>query len=91
MQPKQTCSVKKWAVIGAFVSAGIIYGGSGIACASYGAEAALSSIDFCFLLDCQNGAFGGLIDPCNPGGFVLGRDEGLVQEGGPVLFDCPVN
>ena len=25
----------------------------------------LSVIDWCYVLDCQNGFFGGLIDPCN--------------------------
>jgi hypothetical protein len=30
-------------------------------------EMSMSSVDFCFLFDCQNGAIGGLIDPCgNP-------------------------
>jgi len=40
---------------------------------------ALTSVDFCYLLDCQNGFLGGAIQPCgNPN--VLG-DE--------LLVDCP--
>lgn len=38
-------------------------------------DTALSSINFCFVFDCQNGAIGGLIDFCTPG-----------QE---LLEDCP--
>jgi len=37
----------------------------------------LSATNFCFLLDCQNGFFGGLIDPCND------------PSAGATLLDCP--
>lgn len=40
---------------------GTLYQG---ACIAFGADQALRSIDFCFLFDCQNGALGGLVQPC---------------------------
>lgn len=43
---------------------GLIGGERGNGCARYATNGLSSSIDFCFLLDCQNGFFGGLVDPC---------------------------
>jgi hypothetical protein len=55
---------------------GIIGGQQGTGCARFTDDGVVSSIDFCYLLDCQNGFFGGIIDPC-PGGT------------GDLLVDCP--
>lgn len=44
------------------------------ACQKFGAQKTLTAVDWCYIFDCQNGLFGGLVDPCN---------------GDPVLFaDC---
>ena len=46
-------------------------------CTQLFGQAGAAALDFCFLLDCQNGFFGGLAQPCDPqGGFTL-------------LIDCP--
>ncbi len=34
------------------------------ACIAFGAEELLRTVDFCFVFDCQNGLFGGVVDPC---------------------------
>lgn len=60
---------------------GFLLAGPGTGCVSYAAESGLAATDFCFIFDCQNGIFGGTIDPCATTG-----DE--VQQG-PILVDCP--
>ncbi|HSW44036.1 MAG TPA: hypothetical protein VLM89_00520 [Phycisphaerae bacterium] len=57
--------------IGFTNSSGAVSGG----CRDFSLNGATSAVDMCFLLDCQNGFFGGLIDPCDP------------QK--PALLDCP--
>ncbi len=69
-----------------------------LTCGSFASEAAIASLDMCFIFDCTNGAFGGLIDPC---GTVLGTDTnpegGTGDEGfpgpstGPFFADCPTD
>ena len=54
------------------LSCGVVFG-SGVACPSFAGETFMSTFDFCFLFDCQNGALGGLLDPCNDS-FVLFTD-----------------
>jgi hypothetical protein len=44
-------------------------------CRPWTANGVTSAVDMCYLLDCQNGFFGGLVDPCDP------------QK--PALLDCP--
>jgi len=42
-----------------------------------------SAIDFCWLLDCQNGFFGGLVDPCadpSMGGWLLDCPGGVASD-----------
>jgi len=43
----------------------------------------LSSGDFCFIFDCQNGILGGTIDPCFQ---TLDADGNAIP---PVFVDCP--
>jgi hypothetical protein len=55
-------------------------------------------MDMCFIFDCTNGAFGGLLDPCET---VAGSDTGDPGEGtgagyagpatGPLFADCPTD
>ena len=53
--------------LGLVTTTGILFSsGSGAACANFVANPAQSSVNFCFLFDCQNGAYGGLIQFCNP-------------------------
>ncbi|GMU23929.1 MAG: hypothetical protein AMXMBFR13_40060 [Phycisphaerae bacterium] len=46
-------------------------------CVRFATNGILNSVDFCYLLDCQNGFFGGVVDPCND-----------VSSGGGILLDC---
>ncbi len=56
---------------------GLIGGSRGTGCARFATNGLASSIDFCYLLDCQNGFFGGIVDPCAGG------------TTGNLLVDCP--
>lgn len=80
---------RKLTVIGLLLSTGVLFAGSAVNCASFGLESTLSTLDFCFLLDCQNGAFGGLVDPCGQGGLLIDIDFGPVQAQESLLVDCP--
>jgi hypothetical protein len=51
-------------------------------CLSYTAESALVATDFCFIFDCQNGLFGGTIDPC------ANQDTDAAPTP-PFFADCP--
>ncbi len=55
---------------------GLIGGQRGTGCARFTDNGVVSSIDFCYVLDCENGFFGGIIDPCAGGT-------------GDLLVDCP--
>lgn len=46
-------------------------------CTQLFGNAGAAALDFCFLLDCQNGFFGGLAQPCDP------------QSGFTFFIDCP--
>ncbi len=80
---------RKSAMMGMLVGTSVLFASGALTCASYGAQQALSTLDFCFLLDCQNGAFGGLLDPCGQGGLLVANDQGNVQELDSLLLDCP--
>jgi len=57
-------------------------------CAGFAGDQFLRTTDFCFLFDCQNGAFAGLFDPCPE----ILADPDADEEGNLSLFvDCPVN
>ncbi len=76
-----------------------LFQGGNLACGSFASEAAIASLDMCFIFDCTNGIFGGLIDPCAT---VLGTDTGGGEDGGggsdsfegprtgTFFADCPV-
>jgi hypothetical protein len=46
---------------------GIIGGSGGTGCSRFVSNGVASSVDFCYLLDCQNGFLGGVVDPCAGG------------------------
>jgi hypothetical protein len=70
-------------------------------CAGFAGEQFLRVVDFCFLFDCQNGALGGLINPCpnttssstttSVGGSTTGSsttvDDGVRSDN--LFVDCP--
>ena len=62
------------------------------ACMSFAGNEVIRSIDFCFLFDCQNGALGGLIDPCpNVVTNDTGNSQVITGLGSAFIFtDCPV-
>ena len=35
-------------------------------CREFAMNGVSSAVDMCYLLDCRNGFFGGLVDPCDP-------------------------
>lgn len=80
---------RKAAVMGLLVGTSVLFASGALNCTSYAVQQTLSTLDFCFLLDCQNGAFGGLLDPCGQGGLLIGNDLGSVQELESLLVDCP--
>ncbi|MCH7719411.1 MAG: hypothetical protein IH988_00275 [Planctomycetes bacterium] len=80
---------RKTAVMSLLVGTGVLFASGALNCASFGVQQTLSTLDFCFLLDCQNGAFGGLLDPCGQGGLLIDNDQGSEQELQSLLVDCP--
>ncbi len=78
----------KVAVLGA---SGVLLQVGDAGCASFFSNVGLNSIDFCFLLDCNAGALGGLIDFCSPVNFTsfVGGDADQVGGPTPFLADCP--
>jgi len=70
--------------------------GGNLTCGSFGADAAVSALDMCFMFDCTSGILGGVIDPC---GQIGGSDSGTnttgqtgdTVSGGTFFADCPEN
>jgi hypothetical protein len=52
-----------------------LFGNANAACTRIAGDQALLSLNACFIFDCQDGLFGGLIDPC-----VAGQE---------LFIDCP--
>ena len=79
--------------VAAFAASGVM--GGFVGCASLGAESLSGAVDFCFLFDCTDGIFGGLIDPCSPvfsrpqtPGFIA-ADVNTPETDGNLFSDCP--
>ena len=77
------------------VGGGVLFGAGVGACTSFGGEALLGAVDFCFLFDCVDGAIGGLIKPCDNVGSVnelfITQDPTSQLDGGfgsPLFTDC---
>ena len=52
--------------------------GVGGGCGQWATDSLLSAVDFCYIFDCDNGFFGGAVQPC-----------GDASSGGqPFLLDC---
>ena len=72
--------VSRIAVIAAMTLSGsYLFASGNLACGSMGSEAGIGTADMCFIFDCTNGAFGGLLDPCAD---VAGSDTGNPDQGG---------
>lgn len=76
--------MRRWVAGGALVAAGASVFQIGTGCASFAGEQALIATDFCFIFDCQNGAFGGTLQPCQ-GAAPVGEDG---QQRFPLFVDC---
>jgi len=68
---------------GLVASGGFLFAFQSTSCLSFAGESLLSSGDFCFIFDCQNGILGGTIDPCFQ---TLDADGNAIP---PVFVDCP--
>ena len=85
-------------IAGMFLAGSYLFASGSLGCGSLASEAAISSTDMCFIFDCTNGIFGGLIDPCAN---VYGTDTGNPEQGqagtfagpssGPFFADCPTD
>ncbi len=66
--------------VGLLLAGWLLVSGPGTGCTSFMKESALTTADFCFIFDCQNGILGGTIDPC----------AGLNGQSGeePLFTDC---
>lgn len=62
---------------------GYLLAGPGTSCSSFIGQSTLTTTDFCFIFDCQNGIFGGTIDPCGAVGTVGSNTQD------PLFTDCP--
>ncbi len=81
----------KWILgLAAAAALGVLYQ---TACMSMAGEEFLRTVDFCFLFDCQNGAFGGLIDPCSGATTTStsssSTSTNTVVTTGNLFVDCP--
>ena len=64
----RSSSFRRIAVGAAAVASGaVVLASPNMACESYLVESAFSSLDFCFIFDCNNGILGGTVDPCAGG------------------------
>ena len=70
---KLTNSQRRKIQLGMLVAlTGTVFGQGTIGCAELGLNAGLAGVDFCFLFNCQQGFFGGVVQPCDAeGGFTL--------------------
>lgn len=59
-----------------------------LGCTSFFGNAAFSAMDFCFLLNCNDGALGGLISFCSPINFTS-FVGGAQDNEAAFLADCP--
>lgn len=76
------------------LSGAYLFQSGNLSCGSFFSEAAISSVDMCFIFDCTSGAFGGLLDPCGTTGGTDTNGENAGNAGfagpnsGPFFSDC---
>lgn len=76
---------KTAAIASLLLSGGYLMAGPGTSCTSFVGETGITSTDFCFIFDCQNGFFGGTIQPCSG----QGSGNQTFQNNLPTFADCP--
>ncbi len=76
-------------VLGLLGGMGVLLSGPATSCTSFTGRSLLVAADMCFIFDCQNGAFGGTVDPCSGVGSGNQTNEG--QNALPFFTDCPTN
>ncbi|MEK6799454.1 MAG: hypothetical protein AABZ12_10845 [Planctomycetota bacterium] len=87
---RRKVSVRRLAAgLAAFAGGGYLLAGPGTSCGSYIGQSALVASDFCFIFDCQNGLFGGTVNPCSGIGSGSQTVEGTTRP--PLFADCPTN
>lgn len=74
---------QKMMLAGLLGGGGFLFGGQSTSCLSFTGETVLTSADFCFIFDCQNGILGGTIDPCSQTTDINGDPIP------PTFLDCP--
>ena len=74
---------RKLMLAGLLTSGGFLFGAQSTSCLSFTGESVLSSANFCFIFDCQNGILGGTIDPCSE---TRDANGNLIP---PTFLDCP--
>jgi len=62
---------------------GTVMATSNLGCQSFAGESLMTSLDLCFIFDCTNGIFGGVVQPCQEGVDVNGNPTGTL------FLDCP--
>ena len=78
--------LRRVAAVAAIISAGgMLMQTSNFACESFAGESLFTATDTCFIFDCQNGAFGGLLQPC---GVALNPNPADPLSSGPFFSDC---
>ncbi|MFQ5495154.1 MAG: hypothetical protein ACE5EX_07205 [Phycisphaerae bacterium] len=70
-------------VLSIVLGGSVLFSGPGTGCVDIMTESFLTTTDFCFIFDCQNGLFGGTIDPC------AGTGQGDRSGELPLFTDCP--
>ncbi len=77
--------------LAALCTAGVVFGSvpGDLGCTSFFVENQIGSLDFCFLLNCNDGALGGLFDFCAPINFTSFVGGGNDAAEGTFLSDCP--
>lgn len=73
-----------------FVSMAVVGATYQFGCTSFLSDQLLRTSDFCFLFDCQNGAFAGLFDPC-PQNVLISDDANGIEGNTNLFVDCPIN
>lgn len=70
-------------VLALLAGGGTVMASSTMGCASFAGESLMTSLDLCFIFDCTNGIFGGMVQPCQQGVDVNGDPTGTL------FLDCP--
>lgn len=78
-------SQKRWFL--GLAAAGMLGAVHQAGCMSFAGDQLQRSVNFCFLFDCQNGAFGGLINFC-PNNAT--SDANVASGNANTFIDCPI-